>query len=82
MKSTILGLCFLITSGQWSNAQSRQDNSSTGIVTAAEQEIINLSKQKWLWMSDKNIDSLNALFDEKSVFVHMGEAGGRLRNSA
>ena len=24
----------------------------------AEQEIINLSKQKWLWMADKNVDSL------------------------
>jgi len=40
--------------------------------SAAEQEIINLSKQKWFWMADKNVDSLNALFDEKSVFVHMG----------
>jgi len=40
--------------------------------TNAEQEIINLSKQKWLWMADKNVDSLNTLFHEKSVFVHMG----------
>jgi quercetin dioxygenase-like cupin family protein len=38
----------------------------------AEQEIINLSKQKWLWMAQRNIDSLNILFDEKAVFVHMG----------
>jgi len=42
-----------------------------------EQEIINLSKKKWLWMSDKNVDSLNALFDEKSVFVHMGGSWGK-----
>jgi hypothetical protein len=40
--------------------------------TNAEQEIINLSKEKWVWMADKNVDSLNALFHEKSVFVHMG----------
>jgi len=42
-----------------------------------EQEIINLSKQKWLWMADKNVDSLNSLFDEKSVFVHMGGSWGK-----
>ena len=45
--------------------------------SAAEQEIINLSKQKWNWMADKNVDSLNALFDEKSVFVHMGGSWGK-----
>src|SRR5688572_12454038 len=45
--------------------------------TNAEQEIINLSKQKWLWMADKNVDSLNALFAEKSVFVHIGGSWGK-----
>jgi 4-carboxymuconolactone decarboxylase len=45
--------------------------------TKEEQEIINLSKKKWLWMADKNIDSLNALFNEKSVFVHMGGSWGK-----
>lgn len=28
-------------------------------------------------MADKNIDSLNALFDEKSMFVHMGGSWGK-----
>jgi 4-carboxymuconolactone decarboxylase len=45
--------------------------------TTKEQEIINLSKKKWLWMADKNVDSLNALFNEKSVFVHMGGSWGK-----
>ena len=40
--------------------------------TNAEQEVINLSKEKWLWMSERKIDSLAALFHEKAVFVHMG----------
>jgi 4-carboxymuconolactone decarboxylase len=39
---------------------------------AAEQEIMNLSKTKWRWMSERNIDSLNLLFNEKAKFVHMG----------
>ena len=37
-----------------------------------EQEVINLSKEKWRWMSERKVDSLAALFDEKAVFVHMG----------
>jgi len=45
--------------------------------TNEEQKIINLSKQKWLWMADKNVDSLNVLFNEKSVFVHMGGSWGK-----
>jgi quercetin dioxygenase-like cupin family protein/ketosteroid isomerase-like protein len=40
--------------------------------TNAEQEIIQLSKEKWGWMSAKNVDTLAALFHEKAVFVHMG----------
>ena len=37
-----------------------------------EQEVINLSKEKWHWMSERKVDSLDALFHEKAVFVHMG----------
>jgi hypothetical protein len=36
-----------------------------------EAELIALSKQKWLWMAERNIDALSALFDEKAIFVHM-----------
>ena len=38
----------------------------------SEQEIITISKEKWLWMSECKTDSLAALFHEKAVFVHMG----------
>jgi hypothetical protein len=44
-----------------------------------EQEVINLSKEKWDWMSERNIDTLDALFHEKSVFVHMGGTWGKER---
>jgi len=40
--------------------------------TNLEQEVINLSKEKWHWMSERKIDILDALFHEKAVFVHMG----------
>jgi len=38
----------------------------------SEQEVINLSKEKWRWMSERKVDSLATLFHEKAVFVHMG----------
>ncbi len=44
-----------------------------------EQEIIHLSKEKWRWMSERNVATLDALFHEKSVFVHMGGAWGKER---
>jgi hypothetical protein len=40
--------------------------------TNREQELINLSQEKWRWMSERNVNSLAALFHEKAVFVHMG----------
>jgi Domain of unknown function (DUF4440) len=43
---------------------------------AADQEIIKLSKDKWQWMSDKNMDELTKLFHQKAVFVHMGGSWG------
>ncbi len=38
---------------------------------ATEQELLKLSKQKWDWMSERNVDALGALFDDQAVFVHM-----------
>ncbi len=45
--------------------------------SSVEQELIKLSKDKWQWMADKNVDKLKDLFDEKSVFVHMGGSWGK-----
>jgi hypothetical protein len=42
-----------------------------------EQEVINLSKEKWRWMSERKIDFLAALFHEEAVFVHMGATMSR-----
>ena len=72
MKILIPGLCFLLMSVQWSFAQQTKANP-----TNAEQEIINLSKNKWLWMAEKKADTLAALFHENSMFVHMGGSWGK-----
>lgn len=71
MKALILGLFLLLAGVQWSSAQSKQDSTSARNYTKAEQEIINLSKTKWQWMADKNVDKLASLFHDQSKFVHM-----------
>jgi hypothetical protein len=40
-------------------------------LSAQDREIIELSRQKWLWMAEKNTDALSNLFDDKAIFVHM-----------
>lgn len=56
---------------------SSAQNQAAKSFTAAEQEIVNLSKEKWQWMADKNADKLADLFHEKSMFVHMGGSWGK-----
>ncbi|KAF0210047.1 MAG: hypothetical protein FD178_3715 [Ignavibacteria bacterium] len=47
--------------------------------TSMNEEIKTLSKAKWQWMADKNVDSLSNLFHEKAKFVHMGGTWGTAR---
>ncbi|HEX8021622.1 nuclear transport factor 2 family protein [Mucilaginibacter sp.] len=74
MKVSIITLFLLIVGVQLASAQTPNTSPTP---TKAEQEIINLSKTKWTWMADKNVDSLNVLFNEKCVFVHMGGSWGK-----
>lgn len=41
-----------------------------------EQQLLTLSRTKWRWMAERNVDSLAALFDGKAMFVHMGGSWG------
>ena len=67
MKYSGLALCFLTIAIQSLWAQSTPNTSPT----SSEQEVINLSKEKWQWMADKNVDKLATLFHGQSKFVHM-----------
>lgn len=60
MKSFIITAAALFTILQFSFAQ-----------TTAQQEIMQLSRDKWQWMADKDVAKLENLFDEKARFVHM-----------
>lgn len=61
MKIKIISVVFLFLAATCSFAQSPKE----------EQELIQLSKDKWIWMADKNVDKLEPLFHKNSKFVHM-----------
>jgi len=79
MKVKIPALLLLMTCMLSAVAQQPPTETIQTPVTAEQQQIINLSKQKWTWMADKNIDSLTILFHDKSMFVHMGGSWGKTR---
>lgn len=79
MNRSLLGLCLFVVGMQASSAQQRQPTDPASVRTNAEQEIINLSKDKWLWMAERKMDTLEALFHEDAVFVHMGGTMSRSR---
>jgi hypothetical protein len=76
MKKTIIILLLCITGVQWLHAQASLPN-APGNLTKQQQEILDLSKSKWTWMADKNVDALNNLFANQCVFVHMGGSWGK-----
>jgi hypothetical protein len=73
MSASILGLCVLMVTLQAAGVQDKPTTSSASS-SNVDQEIVELSKQKWLWMAERNVERLDALFHENSMFVHMGGA--------
>ena len=57
----------VLSQSNTNDAVKQQSSNSSG-----EKELISLSRESWGWMSERKVDSLDALFHEKAVFVHMG----------
>src|SRR5690348_14024974 len=77
MNKVLLVLFLCTVCVKISFAQAKLTNSAQTNITKEEQELLDLSKTKWNWMADKNVEALNGLFDEKCVFVHMGGSWGK-----
>ena len=67
MSVTTLGLCLLLAGAPVAMAVQKE-----GAPAMGEQEILSLSRDKWRWMAERNVEALAALFHDKAVFVHMG----------
>ena len=70
--STLGFLVLMATQSSGAPQKPAEPPAATTTITKAQQEVISLSKEKWRWMSERNIDALTALFHEDAVFVHMG----------
>ncbi|RYY57917.1 MAG: nuclear transport factor 2 family protein [Chitinophagaceae bacterium] len=77
MKVLIVTLLLIFAVASQAGAQGGRDTGNTTQYTKAEEEVINISKQKWKWMADKNSDSLQQLFHDKAMFIHMGGSWGK-----
>ena len=87
MKPVMLGLLLSTLAVHPSFAQQLPAPPSETIKTAAthtpeEQELIDLSKKKWDWMADKNVEALSSLFDDRAMFTHMGGTWGKSQELA
>ena len=87
MKTLTFGLVLAALSASSSYAQQPPAPPTETIATAAahtpeHQEVINLSTTKWAWMADKDVDSLETLFDDKAMFTHMGGTWGKTQELA
>ncbi len=60
MRTLVIGIFLMLFSA-----------ASFGQEATIEQEISELSKAKWQWMAEKDVDKLADLFHDKSRFVHM-----------
>ncbi len=69
---SFFAICFLVASVQASFAQDKPATTPGAGGTKAEKEVIDLSKEKWQWMSERKLEPLEALFHGEAVFVHMG----------
>jgi hypothetical protein len=73
MKATLLVLgVFLVMMSEQSAAQAGPQSQATTGNATAEQEVITLSKDKWRWMAERNVEALDTVLAGQAIFVHMG----------
>ena len=68
----MLGILLFAASAPSAPAQAAPQTPAKTSVSTAEQELITLSKDKWIWMAERNVEALDKLFVDEAVFVHMG----------
>ena len=72
MKQILIMLVALSLANAGPAAAQGNVSPATAPRTKAVQELLDLSRAKWRWMSERKVDTLAALFHDEAVFVHMG----------
>jgi len=76
-----LAMAFAVTLAGTSQAQDESTKTAPAAKATEDTDkvLLDLSKQKWTWMAEKNVAALEGLFHEKSMFTHMGGTWDRNR---
>jgi ketosteroid isomerase-like protein len=72
-RGALLSICaaMLTVSVAAAEAKTPRERQSAQISTHSKM-LLDLSRQKWVWMAERKTDQLSALFHEDAAFVHMG----------
>jgi hypothetical protein len=81
LTTCVLPMGFAVALAGPSRAQdaSPKEAPAAKVAEDADKLLLDLSKQKWTWMAEKNVDALEGVFHEKSMFTHMGGTWDRKR---
>ena len=72
-----MGLAVAMACPSRGQVQSTKSSPAAKVAGDTDKAILALSKDKWLWMAERKVDALEALFHDKAVFVHMGGSMSR-----
>ncbi len=72
-RSALLSICaaMLTVSAGAAEAKAPPERQSAQSSTQSKM-LLDLSRQKWVWMAERKTDQLSALFHKDAAFVHMG----------
>ena len=73
------GFAAALVSPCWAQEATTKEGAVAKDAEEADKTLLDLSRQKWTWMADKNVAALEGLFHEKSMFTHMGGTWDRSR---
>ena len=77
------GVVYLAITGnaptQWKEPVPQAEYEAIDAQASVGSELLQLSRDKWQWMADKDADRLAELFHEQAKFVHMGGSWGKDR---
>jgi hypothetical protein len=70
--ATVMLNVAMLSSGTAAIADTGILKGSTKMNETDNSALLDISRQKWVWMADRKTDLLDALFHADAVFVHMG----------
>ena len=75
--ASVMLVSLLVTAPSSVMTQSSASAQNQTTPTPEQQELLELSRTKWRWMAERNVEALENLFHAESVFVHMSGAMSR-----